>query len=118
METFLTVILFIFVGFWLLGRISRWTLHWWITKKQREFQQQFGGDNASAGSSFGNGSFRGFHTHFGNAGQKAKRRKDGEVTVTHTTIHTEYQVNKKAGEYVEYEEVTTQTTATHSDSDE
>lgn len=107
METFLSVILFIFVGFWLLGLVGRWTLRWWIAKKQREFQQQFGGDGSSTSGSFGNGSFRGFYTDFG---AKTKRRKDGEVTVTHTAVRSEYQVNKGAGEYVEYEEVASQTT--------
>ena len=119
METFLTVILFIFVGFWLLGLVGRWMLRWWIAKKQREFQQQFGGDGTSASGSFGNGSFRGFYANFGgNPGPKAKRRKDGEVTVTHTTVRSEYQVNKGVGEYVEYEEIASQTTATVSDGKE
>ena len=68
METFLTVILFIFVGFWLLGQIGRWTLRWWIARKQKEFQQQFGGDGKATGGTFGNGAFRGFYTQFGNNG--------------------------------------------------
>lgn len=115
METFLTVILFIFVGFWLLGLIGRRFLQWWIAKKQREFQQQFGGDGTSAGGAFGNGSFRGFYANFGGApghgASHAKKKKDGEVTVTQATVQSEYQVNKGIGEYVEYEEVATQATS-------
>lgn len=108
METFLTVILFIFVGFWLLGIFGRWTLRWWIARKQREFQQQFGGDGKTAGGAFGNGSFRGFYANFGGSGRKKK--KEGEVTVTRTTRRSEYQVGKGVGEYVEYEEVESSTT--------
>lgn len=109
METFLTVILFIFAGFWLLGIIGRWMLRWWIAKKQREFQQQFGGDGTASGGAFGNGAFRGFYTHFGGAGTTAgrKKKKEGEVTVTRTERCSEYQVGKGVGEYVEYEEVET-----------
>lgn len=107
METFLTVILFIFVGFWLIGIIGRWTLRWWIARKQREFQQQFGGDGKSTGGAFGNGAFRGFYANFGGNGRK--KRNEGEVTVTRTTRRSEYQVSKGVGEYVEYEEVETTT---------
>ncbi len=112
METFLTVILFIFVGFWLLGQIGRWTLRWWIARKQKEFQQQFGGDGKATGGTFGNGAFRGFYTQFGNnGGNNARKKREGEVTVTHNTRQSEYQVGKSVGEYVEYEEVeTTDTT--------
>lgn len=109
METFLTVILFIFVGFWLLGIIGRWTLRWWIARKQREFQQQFGGDGKSTGGAFGNGAFRGFYANFGGGGGR-KKQNEGEVTVTRTTRRSEYQVSKGVGEYVEYEEVETSTT--------
>lgn len=107
METFLTVILFIFAGFWLLGVVGRWTLKWWIAKKQREFQQQFGGDAASGNPSGNKGFFRGFYAHFGENGGTRKRKRDGEVTVTETTRRSEYQVGKGVGEYVEYEEVET-----------
>ncbi len=104
METFLTVILFLFVGFWLLGIVGQWTLRWWIARKQREFQQQFGSDGKAAGGTFRNGSFRGFYADFGS---NRKKKREGEVTVTHTDRHSEYQVGKSVGEYVEYEEVKT-----------
>lgn len=114
METFLTIILFIFVGFWLLGLVGQWMLRWWIARKQREFQQQFGSDGTSAGGSFGNGPFRGFYANFGKTtADSRKKKKEGEVTVTRTTRYSEYQVGKGVGEYVEYEEVETART-THS----
>lgn len=106
METFLTVILFIFVGFWLLGQIGRWMLRWWIARKQKEFQQQFGANGNATSGTFGNGAFRGFYTQFGNTnGNKVKKKREGEVTVTRTSRHSEYHVGKSVGEYVEYEEI-------------
>lgn len=110
METFLTVILFIFVGFWLLGLFGRWTLRWWLARKQREFQQQFGGADTAGGGTGRNsgskGSFRGFYANFGNPSARQRRRwKEGEVTVTRTAMRSERQVAKSVGEYVEYEEV-------------
>lgn len=103
MEAFLTFLLFMFVGLWLAGLIGRWLLHRWIARKQREFQQQFGGEPTS-GRGRGSG-FRGFSSPFGNAPHQRKRGKEGEVTVTQTTRHSEYEVSKGVGEYVEYEEV-------------
>ena len=108
METFFTFLLFVFVGLWLLGVISRWLLRGWIARKQREFQQQFGGTSTSDSRS-GSG-FRGFYSQFGHSTQQRKRGKEGEVTVTHTTRRSEYEVGKGVGEYVEFEEVEQHTT--------
>ena len=102
METFLTVILFIFVGFWLLGQIGRWTLRWWIARKQKEFQQQFGGDGKATGGTFGNGAFRGFYTQFGNnGGKKAREKPEGEVTGTPNNRQSEKQAGTNGGEHGE-----------------
>ena len=95
---FLTIILFLFLGFWLLSVIGRLSLRWWIAKKQREFQEQFGGGGAAGGT--GDRSRR-------------KRRREGEVTVTRTVRQSEYQVRKGVGDYVEYEEITSETTTTY-----
>ncbi len=119
MATFLTVILFVFLGFWLLGLVGRWSLRWWLARRQREFRERFGEGDSAAGSSsngggtFGNGSFRGFYANFGGAKNNArKRRREGEVTVTQTARRSEYQVRRGVGEYVEYEEVSQQQTTT------
>lgn len=109
---FLTIILFIFLGFWLLGLVGRWSLRWWLAKKQREFQEQFGGGQQT-GTAGEHGGWRGFYTNFGGknaAGRKKKR--EGEVTVTRTVRQSEYQVRKGVGDYVEYEEVSSETTTT------
>lgn len=118
METFLTVILFIFVGFWLLGLIGKWLLRYWVAKKQREFQQQFGGDGNSSGQgggAFGGKGFGGFYTFGGfpgggsadgrRAGETRQKKREGEVTIEGESVKTEHQVGKGVGEYVEYEEV-------------
>lgn len=114
METFLTVILFIFVGFWLFGRLGRWFLRYYIGKKQRQFQQQFGGTD---GSGAGDGSRRanpfGGFSNFGGGGARSSSRsarREGEVVVTQAEIQSDYTVNKKSGEYVDYEEIETKKT--------
>ncbi|MCH5306074.1 MAG: hypothetical protein J1E79_06285 [Rikenella sp.] len=115
MELFLTVILFLFLGFWLLGVIGRWSLRWWLAKKQREFQERFGGaGSASGGGSFGDGPFRGFYANFGgkSGGTGRKKRREGEVTVTRTERQSEYRVRQGVGDYVEYEEVSVEHTET------
>lgn len=103
MEAFFTFLLFTFVGLWLLGVIGRWLLRDWIARKQREFQQQFGGDPASEDNR--RGGFRGFYSPFGNTAHQRKRGKEGEVTVTQNTRRSQYEVGKGVGEYVEFEEV-------------
>lgn len=87
---FLTVIFFIFVGFWLLGLIGRLVLPWWIGKKQREFQQHFGGGAGSGG-------YR--------QGQQQQRKEEGEVTISSKTAQNEHHVNRDIGDYVEYEDM-------------
>lgn len=103
MEAFFTFLLFTFVGLWLLGVIGRWLLRGWIARKQREFQQQFGGDPASEDNR--RGGFRDFYSPFGNTAHQRKRGKEGEVTVTQNTRRSQYEVGKGVGEYVEFEEV-------------
>lgn len=93
MEAFLTVIVVIFVGFWVFGKISRWLLKYWIIKKQGQFARQFGGQFGSAAGSARSG--RG----------SSKPRPEGEVVITNSEIQSDYTVNKSTGEYVQYEEV-------------
>lgn len=87
MEGFLTVLLFIVVGFWLAGKIGRWTLRRWVTKRQQQFAQQFGG---AYGNNPGSGS--------------RKPRPEGEITVTQNASKATPSVSKSVGEYVEFEE--------------
>lgn len=94
METLLTVLLFIFAGFWLFGKLSKWLLQSWIIKKQRQFSGQFGG-------SFGGQPFGGQRP----SGGGAQTRPEGEVVITHKEVETDYRVNRSTGEYVQYEEI-------------
>lgn len=87
MEGFLTVLLFIVVGFWLAGKLGRWTLRRWVTKRQQQFEQQFGGAYGSNQSS-----------------GRRQQRPEGEVTVTKNTSKATPSVSKSVGEYVEFEE--------------
>lgn len=107
MEKFLTIMLFIFVGFWLMGIIGRWLLRYWILKKQRQFARQFGGDLNNAGT-FGGKNFRGFYSFGGFPGGNSAQaeqpdpKKEGEITITRRSSTTT--VSKSVGEYIEYEE--------------
>ncbi len=97
MEVLLTVLLCIFVGFWLLGRIGRWLLAAFIRRAQ-----QRGGQSGS----FGGGPFRGFY-QFGGPGRDTppQNRPEGEVTITGQPESNAHKVPKQVGEYVDYEEV-------------
>jgi len=95
----LAFLLYTIIGFWLLGIISKWALRAFILRKQRQMEEQFGS---------GGGGFSGFGG-FGRGGSHANTRKsEGEVTIEQTEVRQDgYTVNKKIGEYVEFEEVET-----------
>lgn len=106
-EKLLSIILFIFIGFWLLGLIGRWFLRYWIVKKQRQMEEQMR-NGGSPFQSFGNG--RGFAGFYGFGGGNpaargtAEKRPEGEIKVEKIK-EEESHVNHKIGEYVEFEEV-------------
>lgn len=101
---FLSVILTIVIGFWLLGIIGRLLLRFWVGRMQRRMQQGGGG---AGGGAFNYGPFKGFYTSYGSAGTSAQskdKRKEGEVTVE-TTGQTKSHNHKDIGDYVDFEEV-------------
>ncbi len=90
MDGFLTFVLIVIVGFWLLGILGRAWLRMLIRRN---------GNGATGGSwTFGGAA--------GNRGRSRNTRPEGEVTVTdNETPGTP--INRRVGEYVEYEEVGT-----------
>lgn len=84
---FLSFILSVALGFYLLGIIGRWLLRSWIRRKQREFAEQFGG--------------RGGYTYDPNGNRDTGR--EGEVRVQKNGGSAK-KVSRDVGEYVEYEE--------------
>lgn len=108
MEMFLSFILFIVIGFWLLGIIGRWALRSFILRKQREMEEQFGSGGGS--QTFGSGNFRGFYTFGGSPGgsRSSAPKSEGEITVERNQEPDGQGVSKKIGEYVEFEEIAEQ----------
>lgn len=116
LEGFFSFIIFAIVGFWILGIVGRFLLRRWVAKKQREFQQQFGGDGSSFQGGFGNnggvgGNGRAFYGNFNFGGRGAKpqdsaqQHKEGEVFLKDTTPASDKKVNNQVGEYVDFEDV-------------
>lgn len=116
LEGIFSFIIFTIVGFWILGIVGRFLLKRWVAKKQREFQQQFGGDGSSFQGGFGNnsgfgGTGRAFYgnANFGGRGAKqqndTQQHKEGEVFLTDTTPTSDKKVNTQVGEYIDFEDI-------------
>lgn len=109
---FLSFIFYLFLGLWLFGIISRWLLKAWILKKQRQMQEQMD-KNGGQGQPFTGGffSFGPGGARFGSYGNPGSgpsspenKKPEGEITIE-TTEEPKTQVNKKIGEYVDFEEI-------------
>lgn len=106
---FLSFIFYLFLGLWLFGIISRWLLRTWLLKKQRQMQEQMD-KNGGQGSPFTGGFFSfgpggAKYGSFGSQNKASKQTKpEGEITIE-TPAEPHQQVNKKIGEYVDFEEV-------------
>ncbi len=80
MEAFLTVIVFLFLFFWLIGRFVPLLLAWWVKRKLEKFAGQGRGGQTVDGD-----------------------YKEGETFVKNNRAQTKI-VDKNIGEYVDYEE--------------
>lgn len=83
---FLTILLFIILGFWLLGLLFRWLLPLILIRAQKRYASQFGGQ-----------------FNYGTNRKSESQKKEGEVTVESTTSQ-DHKVNKNLGDYVDFEE--------------
>lgn len=92
MGAFFTVILFIILGFYLLGAILRLVLRVWLARKAKEFEKSGGFSN------FGGG-FQGFGSQ-----QNSRPDHEGEIKVQKTE-QEQKRVSEKVGEYVDFDEV-------------
>lgn len=92
MDTILSFILFLIIGFYLARLLGRLLLRRWLVRKQKEFEQG------------GNPFFRTYTWGSGTNREEPRRRPEGKVTIEQTRI-IEKQVSGEVGEYVEYEEV-------------
>lgn len=91
----LAFILYVILGFYLLGLIGRFFLRRWVAKKQKEFE-------ANGGSP---GGFYRTYTWGGRGKNTEKEQKpEGDITIQRTQI-SEKKVSGTIGDYVEYEEV-------------
>ena len=93
---FIEFILLTIIVLYLLGWIGKKLLVWWLTRKQRQFTDQFGqrgGFTYSWSSKYGTGTRT-----------KNTQNKEGEVHIKQTQT-TQKKVSRTVGDYVEYEEV-------------
>ena len=92
MDSVLSFIFFLIVGFYLAGLLGRLLLRRWIIRKQKEFEQG------------GNPFFRTYTWGGGGHSRNAKPKPEGKVTVEQTRM-TQKRVSGDVGDYVEYEEI-------------
>lgn len=92
---FISVILSIILGFYLLGIIGRLWLRYWIAKKQREFEKN---------GTMGGFSFKQYRWPGGGDRQERPSPKEGEIRVDKPG-QTQKKVSGKVGDYVDYEEI-------------
>ncbi len=100
---FLIFIICTILGFYLLGFIGRIALSYFIKKKQREFQQQFGAKGNYTGQNQSNWNRPHNGTDKEEVKEKAKKQ-EGKIQVQQSTS-TEKKVSQNVGEYVDFEEV-------------
>lgn len=82
MEVFITVIIVVFLFFWVLSRLLPFLIAFWVKKKMGQFG------------------------HFGNStpnDPEAERRREGDVFINNPGSK-EKVVDKNVGEYVDFEE--------------
>lgn len=93
------VILYIIVGFWLLGLLGRWGLRWWLA---RRLGTTFGGTPEQAKARAEQKAQRA-RAEKERAANEAKRR-EGTVSVQSPAPSDAHTVSREVGEYVEFEE--------------
>ncbi len=95
MDKFLSFVLILILGFYLLGIVARLLLRRWVARRQKEFSE----------GKTGGGFFWQYPPRGNNANRPGDNRESGKVTVVRTQ-REEKKVSSNAGEYVEYEEIT------------
>ena len=103
METFLSVILIIIIGFYLVGKLLKIFVPIWIRKKMKDFEQGKGPFN-NGGT--GGANSQGAWSNFGNRNRQSQesKKEEGDVTITKTKDE-DRNINKEIGEYVDFDEV-------------
>ena len=101
METFLSVILIIIIGFYLVGKLLKIFVPIWIRKKMKDFEQGKGPFN-NGGT--GGANSQGAWSNFGNRQSQESKKEEGDVTITKTKDE-DRNINKEIGEYVDFDEV-------------
>lgn len=94
MDSVLSFLFFMILGFYLLGIVGRLLLRMWVRRVQRQFEQGQGGGTYSKTYSWGRGG----------AAQRAETRPEGDVVIQ-APATTEKKINKTVGDYVDYEEI-------------
>ncbi len=84
MEKFVTVIIFIFIFTYLLGRLLPYILRWWLKRKIGRYQGPVHGDDEDI--------------------VMESRKNEGKVIISKDNCGTEKLVDREVGDYIEYEE--------------
>ncbi|TCN62097.1 DUF4834 family protein [Acetobacteroides hydrogenigenes] len=98
MEGFLTFIIFLILGFYLLGFLGKLALKLYIKRMQKRF----------GGFENGNGAF--FHNFtygFGGNRQTSQEEnhREGDVTITNSNAKQDKKIKRDTGDYVDFEEI-------------
>jgi len=98
MEGFLTFILCLVVGFYVLGFLIKLALRLFV----KRIQKRFGGfENGNGGANFQH-----FSYGFGGKQQnQEEQHREGDVVITGTTTKEEKKITKDTGDYVDSEEI-------------
>lgn len=94
MGGFLTFLLSVVCGFYVLGFISKWALRYWIRKQQQQFTNRTNSNNNTWGNS----------SQANSADASKQRDEEGKVYVQ-KPAPSETKVSDKVGEYVDFEEI-------------
>ena len=91
MGGFLTFLLSVVCGFYVLGFISKWALRYWIRQKQQQFTDR------------ANSNKEGFAQR--NSAETSKQRDEEGKVYVQKNMANETKVSDKVGEYVDFEEI-------------
>lgn len=97
MEGFLTFVICLILGFYLLGFLIKLALKLYIRRIQKRF-----GEGGNASGPF----FQTFSYGFGDKRQASQENNhEGDVTITNATSKSEKKITRDTGDYVDFEEI-------------
>lgn len=93
MEGFLTFIIFLILGFYVLGFIGKLALKYYLKRMQKRFT------NGNAGH------YQQYTYNFGGQKQSTEKHNEGDVFISQASEPKEKKFKKDVGDYVDFEEI-------------